>query len=193
MTLDKHLGNTRCATEVAVNLEGGMGIEHVGVGATLLTASRLDGGFDLLADERHRMVAVEEACPEADFPAHRPACGGVTSGYEAGAGGAEEVGRAVGRDLIAWVESPEVRDVAVVVVGIIPILHPFLQLAPAPNLHRSKLVVDGLQGVDEEGIVAQLLCRADAVGKEVVDELVVHRGAIDDSDATAWYEGIVFG
>ena len=45
----------------------------------------------------------------------------------------------VGRDLVRWVKSVEMADVAVLVARIVGIDKPFLQLTIAPDLHRRKL------------------------------------------------------
>ena len=131
------------------------------------------------------MVAIKESCPKAHLPTHGPARRGIAASHETGFGSFEEVGGTIGRNLVARVEPPKVRDVAVMVAWIIPILHPLLQLTPSPYLHGSEFAIDGFQRIDEESIVTHLFCRADAVSKKVVDKLVVHGGTIDDGNMSA--------
>lgn len=51
LALKEHFGNTGSATEIAVDLEGRMGAEHIGVGAT----------FELVLEEFVGVVAVQQA------------------------------------------------------------------------------------------------------------------------------------
>ena len=65
MALHKHFGYTCGATEIAVDLERRMCVEHVGVCASVLI---LDGDirvfeFQLVSDKSICVVAVKQTCP----------------------------------------------------------------------------------------------------------------------------------
>ena len=72
MTLQQHLGNAGTAAEVAVNLEGGMCIEHIGIGTTVSIFHGSVGihQAQLILDDVQRMVAVEHTCPLTYLPTH---------------------------------------------------------------------------------------------------------------------------
>ena len=90
VALQQHLGNAGGTTEVAVNLEGWMGIEEVGVGAALFLLSAHQG--ELVANEFQGMVAIEQPGPEAYLPSHAPARGGVATVLERGLCGVSQLG-----------------------------------------------------------------------------------------------------
>ena len=123
-----------------------------------------------------RVIAVEQARPKVDLPAHRPAGAGVAAKEQRLAGGIEQVGR-LRRDLVAGMQAPEVRDVAVLVVGIVLVDQPLLEL-PVPS---------DLVGCDARAHLFQLPAQVridvqdgaglDGVGEQVADDLVIHRRA----------------
>ena len=72
VALHEHFCDSCGASEVSVNLKWRMGIEHVGVGSSVgafYCHVRIHQ-FELVADESHGMVPVEQARPQADFPSH---------------------------------------------------------------------------------------------------------------------------
>lgn len=68
MGLEEHLGDAGGRAEVAIDLEGWVGVEEVGVE----TASALDSAnrCEEVAEDFVGVVAIQEACPEVDLPAH---------------------------------------------------------------------------------------------------------------------------
>ena len=73
--LHQHLRDAGGHAEVAVDLEGRVGVEQVGVDAAaarVARARRVDEP-EQVADEAVRVVAVAEARPQVDLPGHRPA------------------------------------------------------------------------------------------------------------------------
>ena len=79
------------------------------------------------------VVAVAEPGPEVDLPGERPAGAAVAAEFERLAGGGEQLGR-VGRDLLAGEDAPQMRDVAVAVLGVVLVFEPFLELAVLADL-----------------------------------------------------------
>ena len=68
VALQQHLGDSRRAAEVAVDLERRMGAEKVRVGACPVAAIGLDGGLQQVLQQPVGMVAIAETGPEADLP-----------------------------------------------------------------------------------------------------------------------------
>ena len=158
-----------------------MRVEEVGVGPSGFAelAARADQR-ELVGDQLEGVVAVQHPGPEADLPAHRPARGRVSPLDQRVAYGLREQRRAVGRDLVARIEAPEVRDVAVAVLGIIPVLPPLLQLAVLADPHRRQATAHHVERVRECGVTPQDRRRARRVREKVGHELVVHRHARKD-------------
>src|SRR5690554_1601566 len=75
LTLKKHLGDACRTAKVAINLEGGMGTEQVGIGAGttlhlyLTTTGRLKQAFQELVSP----VTIMQARPEIHLPGTGPA------------------------------------------------------------------------------------------------------------------------
>ena len=129
VALQQHLTDTGGTAEVTVNLEGRMGVEQVGVGATVgIFAHRPVVGQQMkhVPDDAESVVAVEHAGPEVDLPTETPARSHVTTLVQSVGSSREEVGVGVRRNLIRGIESIEVGDMAVLVLGVVTILHPLL-------------------------------------------------------------------
>src|SRR6478735_7907126 len=80
MTLQQHLRNAGGCTEVPVNLEGWMRVKKIWIQpatrrGNALCLHRLE---QVLQNDK-RVVAIEEARPEVDFPTHAPAGGFVAA------------------------------------------------------------------------------------------------------------------
>ena len=141
VTLDEHLGNACSHTEVTIYLERRMGVEQIGIGTTIgYLLGHLVVGQQMkhVGDNLEGMVAIEHACPEIGFPPQAPSCGHVASLQQGVAGSGKELRMLVGRYLIGGIESIEMRDVAVLVLGVVGILEPLLQLSVTAYLHGRK-------------------------------------------------------
>ena len=139
VALQQHLSDTGCGTEVAVNLEWGVGIKQVGEGASVrvLACGFLRGEqLQHIGQDGQSVVAIQHAGPEAYFPAQTPAGGFVTALLQSLAGGGKEFVVAVGTDLVGWIQTVQMRDVTMLVVRVIGIVQPFLQLLVLSYLHR---------------------------------------------------------
>jgi len=132
MALYQHLSDPCRTAEVAIDLEGRMRVEQVGVGAAVLSFL-LFGRAYLFSDQFIGMVPVQQACPQTYLPSHRPSRRVVAPGEERGTCRVEEYRRGPVADLPARIEPPQVRDVAVTVVGMVPVVHPFLKLPQPPT------------------------------------------------------------
>src|SRR5207248_6263175 len=78
VALEEHLGDAGGEAEVAVDLEGGVGVEQVRVdaaGPVVLAGERREE----LPGAGERLLAVAEAGPEVDLPRQRPAGAAVAA------------------------------------------------------------------------------------------------------------------
>ena len=85
MALQQHFGNPRRAAEIAVDLEGRVGAEQVGIGAgpaAFVVESKVARGVEQVAQELVSAIAVAQPRPEADLPGQRPAGGGIAAAFE---------------------------------------------------------------------------------------------------------------
>jgi hypothetical protein len=140
VALEEHLDDACGGAEVSVDLEGGVGVEEVGVDAAALGGGdALDAGeSEEVLEHEVGVVAVVEACPEVDLPGAGPAGAAVTAELEGLAGGGEEVGGAALGNLGAVVEAPEVGDVAVLVFRVVLGLGPLPELAVLADVVRKR-------------------------------------------------------
>ncbi len=71
MTLQEHLSDTGCYSEVAVYLEWRMGIEEIRIGSAIRILLCLRIRWQQtkhIADDSESMIAIEHACPEVRLP-----------------------------------------------------------------------------------------------------------------------------
>ena len=85
VALEQHLGDAGGAAEVAVDLERGMGVEHVGVGPV---------GTDQEAEDLVGVLGVLQPGPEVEPPGQAPAGGVVAANFQRLAGRGGELRRA---------------------------------------------------------------------------------------------------
>ena len=111
MALQEHLGNACADTEVAVDLEGRVGIVEVIVHASGILVGAVRGAVlqGILQDDVG-MVAIVSASPEVDLPTHAPSRGGVAAQFQA-VDGRHEIGTG-GTYLTKRIERHEVTHVA---------------------------------------------------------------------------------
>ena len=126
VALHQHFGHASGETKVAVNLEWRMRIEEVWINTFRKH----------VLDDFVSMVTIEQTCPQVDFPSGRPSCSFVATLDECCFNSLEQCRLAVRRNLIAGIQTISMRDVTMLVVGIVGILQPFLQLSVAAYLHR---------------------------------------------------------
>ena len=179
VALQQHLGNACRTAEVAVYLEWRMGIKQIRIGAsTLFLRAEDEEGVgrerQLVLNELVGMVAVEETGPRTHLPAHRPSGGDVAASRQRGAGGTEQLGRAIGRNLTRRIQSEEVGKVSVVVLRVIYVVEPLLQLSPTSYLHgRQTAQLLGNRG-EQRVVVVKDACRREHFVVEFEENLVVH-------------------
>ena len=120
------------------------------------------------------------AGPEVDFPGERPAGRIVTALFQGDAGSLDEVRSLFRRNLCAREKAVQVRNVAILVVRVIPVLQPFRNLAVLARL-CGREPLDGRLHLGTNILVdAQNLGRLDGVVQHVANNLVIHRGAKAD-------------
>ena len=185
MALHEHLVHAGDRTEVAVNLERRVRIEQVVV--------RLARGKEH-ANHRVGMVAVVHAGPKVDFPSERPAGRIVTALFQRNAGALDQIRSFFRRNLRAREEAVQVRNMAVLVVRIVPILEPFRNLSVLTGLCRRQALDSRFHLGAHIFINAQNLGSLDGVIQHVADNLVIHRGAKADVVTTVVvFRGIARG
>ena len=114
-----------------------MGIEQVGISAAMTTPLHIVGNHSQhIPNNAEGMVAILHARPEIDFPPQTPARGHVAALLQRIGSSGEQIGMSVGRYLVGGIEAIEMRDVTMLVLGIITVPQPLLQLTIASNLHR---------------------------------------------------------
>jgi hypothetical protein len=101
VALEQHLGNASGATEVSINLEWRVSIEHVGIGATALLLctedeESVDSERQLVLDEFVGMFTIKQTCPAAYLPTHAPTSADIASSFERCTGGTPQLRRAEG-------------------------------------------------------------------------------------------------
>ena len=79
LALHQHLADTSRTAEVAVNLEGRMGIEEVGVGAASFTVVRHSAFLRCNGSQQFTVylmgfLPILQSCPEVDAPTRTPTC-----------------------------------------------------------------------------------------------------------------------
>ena len=142
MTLQEHLSDTGCYSEVAVNLEWRMGIEEIRIGSAIRIFLCLRIRWQQtkhIADDSESMIAIEHTCPEVRFPTQTPARSLVATMLQSGGSSMEQFRMRERRNLIGWIQSIEMRDMAMLILRIIRIYKPLLQLSVLSYLHRRNL------------------------------------------------------
>lgn len=108
--LDQHFHHAGSGAEIAIDLERWMGIEQVRIHAAAAELSFFSlraNGFEQVAEDFHRAVAIEKACPQIRFPAHRPAGGFIAAEFERLLRCGKKFG-GLPVDFIPWIRGPEV-------------------------------------------------------------------------------------
>src|SRR5438093_106657 len=102
VALEQHLRDSRGSTEVSVDLKRRMRVEQVRISPTAVGVDNVAGAGEAqqVADEFAGVIAVAEACPVVDLPAHGPAGRLVAAELERFLCRREKLGRRPG-DLIA--------------------------------------------------------------------------------------------
>ena len=87
VALQQHLCHAGTDAEVAVDLEGCVGVEEVVVDAALGLVDGIAGAvLELQFEEFHTLLGLQGACPEVDLPAHGPPCGRQSAQHQAAHG-----------------------------------------------------------------------------------------------------------
>lgn len=128
--LEQHLAYTGCTSEIAVNLEGWMGIEEVGIGASAPTAflTRTVRGHvgQQCLEGLVGFLCLFQSCPEVNAPSRAPA--GCTLAFldEGVLAGFQQFGI---REVLTGIQADEMRLVAVLRVAVFPVVIPLVQVA----------------------------------------------------------------
>src|SRR4051812_25447169 len=81
-------------------------------------------------------------------------------------------------DLVTRMNSNQVRQMAMVVAGVITIHHPFLQLPPLPDFRPEQLITPLHEGGAEIAVYAERVGGGRSVVKNIPDELLIVRNTI---------------
>ena len=168
MALHEHFVHARDCTEVTINLERRMGIEQVVV--------------SLARREKHAnhsvsMVAIVHTGPEVNLPSERPAGSIVTALLQCDACTLDQVRSFFRGNLSAREKAIQVRNVAVFIVGIVPVLEPFRNLSILTGLCRREALDSCFHLGTHIFINAKDLGSFNRVVQNIADNLVVHRRA----------------
>src|SRR5579871_1700351 len=111
LALEEHFGDAGGGAEVAVDLEGRVCVEEVGeeAGFRLDALLLVGGGLDQVLQDAPGMIAIEEARPEVQLPAHRPAGGFIAAKLERLFRGGEQLRTAPRCDFRARIYAPQMR------------------------------------------------------------------------------------
>src|SRR5687767_4334981 len=131
MALEEHLGDPRRRAEVAVDLEGRVRVEEVGIHAATaaVVRRRAPRRLEQVRENHERMVAIAHPRPEVRLPRHRPPGRLVAADLHRATGRGEELWRSLARDLATGMDAEQVREVPVLRILFLEVLGPLLQLA----------------------------------------------------------------
>ena len=177
VALEEHFDETGERAEIAVDLEGRMGVQEAAVhaAATVISDRLFADICELFAQELVRTVTVEQARPQVDLPRLRPAGAIVAAAVQHHA-------RAIGFlpvhtrvDLRAGHQREKMRDVAVMIVRIVDVGAPFLNLPVTPDRDRAELFRGGFEVVQERRIVVtEDACGKERIAEEFADDCGLH-------------------
>ena len=139
MALKEHFCNTGSAAEVSVDLERRMSVEEIRICTALAPEACASCRSELIGNELVCSVSVEKTSPKAYLPSHRPSCCWVTTVIQRVAGCRKELRSSPRRNLVAREKAVKMRYMAMVVIRIVPVMHPLLKLSMLSDLHRSHL------------------------------------------------------
>ena len=180
MALQEHFGNTGSHSEITVDLEWRMGIEEVGISPSILILwiplvffSRQQGQH--IADNLEGMVAIQHTGPEVCLPSQAPSCGLVSTLPQRIGCRMEKLRMRIWGDLIGWIQTIKMRDVAMLIMRVIGIHQPFLQLSVLSHLHRWQTIDGSLIISSILSILAQHFSCMERIVQCVKRNLIVHR------------------
>ncbi len=175
LALQQHLCDAGCHAKIAVDLEGWVCVEEVGVdAASLHDHVRVLAEFQHVPDHSERVIAVLQASPEVDLPSHGPAGAAVAAEFQRTLSRIPQSGRAAPGDLVAGMQRQQMRGMTVLILRVIPVERPFLQLAQPSDLERVELDRRFGKLCSIFSINAQNLSSGDALAEEVTDQRHVH-------------------
>ena len=178
MTLQEHLCDAGCYSEVTINLEWWMGIKEIRIGSSLRIFLYLRIRWQQakhIADDSESMIAIEHACPEVRLPTQTPARSLVATMLQSSGCGMEQFRMRERRNLIGWIQSIEMRDMAMLILRIIRIHKPLLQLSVLSYLHRRNLRNQLLHRLALSLINPQYFRSLHGTGQGIEGYLVIHR------------------
>ena len=166
VALHEHFIHARNCTEVTVNLERRMRIEKVIIGL-----ARSQEHTDHLVG----MIAIVHTSPEVDFPGKGPTRRIVAALFQRNACALDQVRSIFVVNLGAREKTVQVRNMAVVVGRVVPVIEPFHNLSVLTRPCRRKALDCSLHLRLQIGIDAKNLRGLGRVVEHVADNLVVHR------------------
>ena len=121
------------------------------------------------------MIAIEHACPEVRLPTQTPARSLVTTMLQSGGCGMEQFWMRKRRNLIGWIQSIEMRNMAMLILRIIRIHKPLLQLSVLSYLHWRNLRNQLLHRLAFSLINTQYFRSLHSTAQGIEGYLVIHR------------------
>lgn len=160
MALEQHFCHTCRAAEVSVDLERRMAVPKVVERSV----------FQEVAIKHVSVITVVQACPLIELPSHAPSRCTVATMFQYDASGLCQFRCRDRRDGSARMQTIEVVDMAVVVVGVVDVTTPLHQLSVAANLIRCQAVEHLLPFAHFLAINAKHLGGTDGIGQDVADD-----------------------
>ena len=155
-----------------------MGIEEIRIGSAIRIFLCLRIRWQQtkhIADDSESMIAIEHTCPEVRFPTQTPARSLVATMLQSGGSSMEQFRMRERRNLIGWIQSIEMRDMAMFILRIIRIHKPLLQLSVLSYLHRRNLRNQLLHLLALSLINTQYFRSFHGTGQGIEGYLVIHR------------------
>src|SRR5262249_15508176 len=104
--LHEHFSDSGCRSEVAVDLKWRMSVEQISVHATSAVVWRTfyENWRQRSLQKSISMIAIQQSCPEIDFPGQTPACATVATHLQGLLCSSKQLWRFTRSDLIARIQ-----------------------------------------------------------------------------------------
>src|SRR5690606_22735374 len=172
---EQHLGDPGRRSEIAVDLEGRVSVQQIGVHAAPGGSAppEVDRRQELL-QAFVRLFAIEQTRPKVHLPGQAPARPFVGAELQRLAARRPKGRIRTPGDLPARMQAVEMGDVPVAGLRLLEVLPPYLKLSVSADLKRNKALPGVFQLLSKISVDAQSLRRLDAVGKEIPYQAHVH-------------------
>ena len=130
--------------------------------------------FQQVIDHLKCMIPIQQTCPKINFPTHRPARCFVTSLNQRILSRLKQKRMGIRRNLITGIKAIHMRNMPMLIFGIVGIFQPFLQLIVSSDLHRRQLFQHSLQWVLISNRFSQYFRCFFRLIQYIKDDLIIH-------------------